>query len=84
MSSEAPRSIPLSQLTEYFMTQQRAHYDDLLAKAVRDIEALDTDDVQKRAAVETTRAMLAADLDRCEREVSALVARGMRTDEALH
>ena len=75
---------PLADFVERFMTAQTAHYDRLVARSVRQIEELGLSDAAKQWLVERVRAMLSADLDRVAREVSALVARGMRTDEALH
>lgn len=84
MSDDQPRRIPLSDFVEWFMSRQRAHYDRLLADAVRQIEGFDAPDDAKRAAVEHVRGVLTAELDRSAREVSELVARGMRVDEPLH
>ena len=85
MIDDKPRRIPLSQFTEHFMTTQRTHYDNLLAKVAYQIEEFDLDDASKRILIEQNRAFLAADLERREREISALVARGLRdAAEPLH
>jgi hypothetical protein len=81
-----PRRIPVSQVTERLIQQQRVHYERVLADFVGQIERLipDSFNSTKRALIEDVRARLAADLERFERELAALAARGWRVDEPLH
>lgn len=83
---DTPIRIPVCEFVEWFMTQQRAHYDKLLADGIRRLDAMPfLDEETKRAMTEESRALFAADLERCALELSQYVASGMRLpDEAVH
>lgn len=77
------RRMPIAQFVAMVIADQRALHQRQVEDCVRQIEGFNVPDDIKAQALEFAFDLLARELARFEREITALAARGMRVNETL-